>query len=245
VATAQKFHSEPPVPTKSTRVTPEQAERNAEQIVRLWEWGHDSLKRCPKDELVYFEATKRQKAELARLKQRQQEEKEPLPLSLNLDVLGKMRRIADEYSAEQIEKLADLVREHRSRVATTHLIRALAVDDRRARDSLLAQAVRQSWPLSVLERRAQIARGRRRVGAGRKPDVPRDHEQRLVMLEGLCIRWLRWADAAGGDLPHGLRKLVREADAAVAAVQSDVATRLRRPKNDGGDESGKSKVRRR
>jgi hypothetical protein len=59
-------------------------------------------------------------------------------------------------------------------------------------------------------------------------EADRDHF--LVLLEGLCLRWLRWTGAAAADaeLPGGIRKLVRDADAAVAAVQKGLAKHLPR-----------------
>ena len=226
--------SEPVVPPKSNRVPPEDADRNAAQVVALWAWGRDSLEKCPPDSLVYGKATKLLRSELTRLKTRQREEQGSLALALNADVVGKMRRVATDYDEEQIEHLAEQIRRHRSRFATSHLIRSLAVADRKTRDALVAQAVRESCTLSTLERRVQVARGARRAGAGRRPFVPADREQSLVLLEGLCLRWLRWAEAAAGGLPAGVRKLVRDADAAVAAVQTGLAKHLPR----GGKDTG-------
>ena len=63
---------------------------------------------------------------------------------LNVNTLGKMRRVAQEYAPEQIADLAARVREHHSRFSTSHLIRLLAVADRKARDGLERMAVRGS-----------------------------------------------------------------------------------------------------
>lgn len=227
------------MPPKSNRVTPERADRNADRLVSFWEWGRDSLDHRPQDDLVYGKATRRQRLELARLKGRQREENDPLDLTLNIDTLGKMRRVAADYSEEQIEELADRVRRHRSRFSTSHLIRSLAVADRATRDAIVAQAVRQSWPLVALDRRVLVARGARRAGAGRRPEVPADPEQRLVVLEGLCLRWLRWTELAASELPNNLRKLVTAADATVAAVREGLCKRLPRPEG-AGDGHAKS-----
>lgn len=221
------------MPTKSNRVTPEQAEHNADRIVSFWRWGLDSLGHCAPDDLVYGKATRRQRLELARLKGRQRNETAPLDVVLNIDTLGKMRRVAADYGEKQIESLADQVRRHRSRFSTSHLIRSLAVADRTTRDAIVAQAVRQSWSLSSFDRRVQVARGARRAGAGRKPDVPTDRDQRLVVLEGLCLRWLRWTELAASELPSDLRKLVRAADATVAAISVGLGTHL--PRAEGGE----------
>ena len=218
------------MPPKSSRVAPEQAARNAEQILALWRWGRDSRVICPPDHLVYGKAAKLQRLELARLQALQRDEPAPLLMALNLDVVGKMRRLAADYNREQIGELTDQVRRCRSRFSTSHLMRSLAVADRKARDALVARAVRDSCTLSVFERRVQVARGARRAGAGRRPFVPADRDQCLVLLEGLCLRWTRWtAAAASADgLPGGIRRLVRDADAAVAAVQAGLAKHLPR-----------------
>ena len=216
------------MPPKSNRVSPDQADSNAAQLVAMWVWGCDSLTHCPSDTLVYGKATKRQRLELARLKKRQRGEQGSLALGLNLDTLGKLRRVATDYDGEQIEKLAEQVRRHKSRFSTSHLIRSLAVADRKTRDSLVAEAIRGSCTLSVLERSVQVARGARRTGAGRRPTVPTDREQRLVMLEGLILKWLRWTGAAAADLPSDVRKLVKVADTAVAAVSVGLGKHLPR-----------------
>ncbi len=123
------------MPPKTSKVAAEQADRNAGQLVRLWEWGRDSLERCPRDTLVYGKATKRQRLELARLKRLQDVAKpnQRLDLGLNLDTLGKVRRIATGYNEERVAELATQIRRHRSRFSTSHLIRSLALSDRDAR----------------------------------------------------------------------------------------------------------------
>lgn len=225
------------MPTKSNKVALEQADHNAEQLVRLWQWGLDSLERCPSHNLVYGKTIQRQRLELTRLK-RLQDAANPsqrLDMALNLDVLAKLRRVAADYKEEQLTELASLVRRHRSRFSTTHLLRSLALADRNARDAVIKRAVSESWTLSVLERHVQVARGARRSGAGRKPFVPTDGKQRLVLLEGLCVRWLRWTRAAAGELPTDVRKLIRNADTAITAVQAGLAKHLPRTKRSAAD----------
>ena len=217
------------MPTKTSKVAAEQADRNAEQLVRLWEWGRDSLKHCPTDTLVYGKTIQHQRRELARLKRIQDAAKpnQRLDMALNLDTLGKLRRIVTDYNEEQLTEFAGLVQRHKSRFSTSHLMRSLALADRDARDEIIKRAIKESWTLSVLERHVQVARGARRSGAGRKPFVPTDREQCLVLLEGLCVRWLRWTTAAG-ELPADVRKLIKNADTAIAAVQAGLAKHLPR-----------------
>lgn len=218
------------MPPNPNRVTPEQAARNADQIIAVWAAGADSVRRCPAESFKYRETAERQRQEIDRLREMQRAGKMPLLMALNLDTLAKARRVAADYDRGQIEHLAGLVRRHASRFSTSHLMRALAVADRKVRNALVARAVRESWTLSALDRRVQIARGARRSGAGRRPFVPGDPDQCLVLLEGLCLRWRRWTAAAAADaeLPGGVRRLVRDADAAVAAVQTVIAKHLPR-----------------
>jgi hypothetical protein len=225
------------MPRTTTRVTANEAAQNADAITDLWHLGRDSLTHCPPDELEYGKAAKRLARELARL--REETAGRDLPFTLNTDTLGKMRRVAAEYTAEQVADLADRVRANRSRFSTSHLLRLLVVADRKERDSLTSRAIRSSWTLSTLERHAQVARGDRRARAGRKPFVPDDPEQLLVVLEGLALKWLRWTALAAEGLPADVARQVREADAAVAAVKEAVAEHLPRTRSGHDDaESG-------
>jgi hypothetical protein len=225
------------MPRTTTRVTAEEAARNADAILELLQLGRDSLTQCPPDELEYGKAAKRLAREIARL--RESTAGRELTFTLNTDTLGKMRRVATEYTAEQLADLSDRIRTTRSRFSTSHLLRLLVVTDRKERDALMTRAVRGSWTLSTLERHAQVARGDRRARAGRKPFVPDVPEQRLVVLEGLALKWLRWTALAAEGLPADVARRVREADAAVAAVKQAVADHLprTRPEPDTAAES--------
>src|SRR5206468_2920257 len=126
----------------------------------------------------YGSTAKRLARELARL--REGAAGRELPFTLNTATLGAMRRVAAEYTHAHIAVLTEKVRANRSRFSTSHLMRLLVVTDRKHRDGLTTRAVRGSWTLSTLERHAQVARKGRRPGAGRKPVVPDDPDQRLV-----------------------------------------------------------------
>ncbi len=225
------------MPPKTTRVTVERADANAEAIVTFRAAGQDSLNHCPADSLVYGSAAKTLKKELARMTA--SANGLGLDTKLNIDTLGKMRRVAQEYTPGQIDELAGRVREFASRFSTSHLIRLLAVGDRAVRDALAARAVRGSWPLALLERHVHVARGSRRPGAGRNPAVPDEDDHRLLVLEGLCLKWLRWTELAADGLPADVRKLVRTADSAVGAVQDALAKHLPRTQA-AADDSGRT-----
>ena len=221
------------MPGKTSRVTQDQADRNADAVLAFRAGGQDSLDHCPPDTLTYGRAATRLKKELARMTAAA--DSLGVGVRLNVDTLGKMRRVAREYAAGRIADLAARVREHRSRFSTSHLIRLLAVADRKARDALERKAVRGSWSLGLLDRHVQVARRARRAGAGRNPQVPADDQHRLVVLEGLCLKWVRWTGRAAAGLPPDVRKLVAVADAAVGAVRDGLAKHLPRATRAGGD----------
>jgi hypothetical protein len=214
------------MPGTTSQVSEDQAGRNADALLTLRAGGQDSLDHCPPDTLTYGQSATQLNAELARLTAAAG--RLGVGVRLNVDTLGKMRRVAQEYTPEQVADLAARVRMHRSRFSTSHLIRLLALGDRKRRDALEENAVRGSWPLSLLERHVQIARRARRAGAGRNPQVPAGGKHRLVVLEGLCLKWVRWTGRAAARLPPDVRTLVEAADAAVGAVQDALAKHLPR-----------------
>jgi hypothetical protein len=149
-------------------------------------------------------------------------------IKLSLETLNRMRRLASQYGKKEIADLAEKIHLVRSRFSTSHLMRLLTLRGRKARDSIMWRSVRASWTLSRLDLAVQVARRSRRVGVGRKPVIPRFEKQRLVMLEGLTLKWLRWTGSAESQLPTELLDLVREADTAVTAVKNALASHLPR-----------------
>jgi hypothetical protein len=226
------------VPPKTNRVTAEQAGRNADAVVAFRAAGLDSLKHCPPDSVAYGKAPGRWKKELARMTVAASQL--GVPVKLNIDTLGKMRRVAEEYTEDQVADLAGRVRAHSSRFSTSHLIRLLAVDDRKKRDSLESEALRESWPLSRLQRQVQVTRKARRPGAGRKPAVPEDSKHRLLVLEGLALKWVRWTREVGRRLPAAVRKLVETADGAVGAVLGALEVQRKRKRKKTGGKDGQA-----
>jgi hypothetical protein len=55
--------------------------------------------------------------------------------------------------------------------------------------------------------------------------VPDDLAQIRLVLEGLCLKWRRWCEAAQPRLPEEMRKLVKKATRAVAAVKEAAAAK--------------------
>ncbi len=208
------------MPKNANRVTAEEAERNAAAITSLVDAGRDSLRKCPPAEVAYGSTTPAFAAEIARLATRYKR----LPVRLVPDSLVKMRRLAADYDGGQIDRLAQLVRDHSSRFSSSHLFVLLRIGDRKVRDRLAVHAVKHSWTVGDLECRVRFASEHRRPKAGRPPSVPRDPELVLVILEGLAVKWLRFtarATSAGSALSSAsdTRDLVRLIAAASAAVE--------------------------
>ena len=211
-----------------TRVSPEEADRNAAALIAYGVVGRDSLKKLPPDKLSYGTSDAQLRAELSRV--RKLAGKQGLSIRFgNIDTLSKMRRIATEYTEDQIRDLAHAVRQHQSRFSISQLVRLLVIADRTRRDKIATKAIAQSWPLERLNRTVQVARKARRAGAGRKPVIPTSQDQRLIVLEGLCTKWSRWTAAARSQLPEELVPLIAQTDRAIDSVRRKTAVLLKRP----------------
>ena len=211
---------------KSTTISSPLAKKNSEAVEKLWELGKASLKRCPPDTLRYGETNDRLKSERSILEDAAQ--KEGLALKINKYTAARMRRVATDYTASQIKALAQYIRILRSRFSTTHLLRVVSVANRKLRDQIVAKAIEQSWTYVTLYRRVQLTLHRRKWGSGRAPLVPAELDQKVVLLESLATRWLRWTKVASKDLPLCIRKVVQEANLAVSAVQLAVSRSIPR-----------------
>ena len=110
----------------------------------------------------------------------------------------------------------------------THLLHLLTVKDRRRRDILARKAVEGRWGVTQLET-AILRLHERRPEVGRKPRVPDDPAQIRLVLEGLCLKWRRWCEAAQPRLPEEMRELVKKATRAIAAVKEAVVAKRGKP----------------
>ena len=216
----------------ASRVTAEEAERNAEAIALLVKAGRDSLMKCPPEDVAYGSTSRAFAAEVARLGTRYRR----LPVKLGPDALVKMRRLAADYDGKQIDRLAQLVRDHSSRFSSSHLFVLLRIGDRKVRDRLAVRAVKHSWTVGDLECRVRFASKHRRPKAGRPPSVPRDPELVLVILEGLARKWLRFTERvtfagsaalSASEIRHLVRSIA-EANAAVERVRAAAEAHLGR-----------------
>ena len=209
------------------RVTIESAAANATAISTLYAAGCNSLQECPGDKFAHGDAQKGYAAEIVRLRAKFEE----LHVKLGPDALSKMRRIAIEFTKTEILEMTNLVEERRSRFTISHLCTLLRLPKRR-RISLAKKAIRLSWSVKTLDRYIRIARKDRRAASGRHSHIPEDAQQKLLVLEALTIKWLRFTRLAYPETAvephHEMAKRVRHADRAVKSVQNWIAQSLGR-----------------
>jgi len=173
---------------------------------------------------------------------------------INPDTVRKARQFADPAAGYTPAEVNDLCRliiavqpgqdDGYAVFGRTHLIRLLSVK-KQYRAGLQEAAVRGGWSTGELEAQIASRYGSRRDG-GRKRRLPTDVLGLLTQVERLCEGWRRWvalvsADrerqegkASGpslNDLPARVRRLVRDADAAMAKLHGAATDDLkaRRP----------------
>src|SRR3954452_471024 len=101
--------------TKPNRVTIEQARQNAAAIRKVWRDGQRSLARLQ-------QLQRRDPSTLQHGCKMDTYTEEAQRLGTNVDTAAKMRRLAREYTREQIDTLCALVERHCSPFRPTHLL---------------------------------------------------------------------------------------------------------------------------
>ena len=204
----------------NTTVAPEEARKAAMALRKFWQAGKRSLgrlRRLQKTPNAYCYGNKQEFLKREGIKE-----------GYNHDTMKKAWRIAQEYEEDDIEQLCALIELRSARFGPTHLLRLLTVKDRRRRDALARNAIKGSWGVAQLEV-AILRLHQRRPEVGRKPRVPDDPVQLVLILEGLCLKWIRWCQAAHPMLSENLRDLVDKATKAVAAVKEAAAAKPPKP----------------
>ncbi len=212
---------------KATTISLVLATRNSEALVKLWQLGKASLKRCPKESLRHGEKNIQLMRERSLLRDAAQEQ--GLILKIDKYTVLRMRRVAKDFKASQIKALAVRIRNLRSRFSTTHLLRVVSVEDRERRDQIVSEAIEGSWTYVTLYRHVQLTLPRREWESGRAPLVPAEVNEQLVLLESLATRWLRCTKAASEDLPEAVLQVVKKANVAMSAVRKAVRRSIDRP----------------
>lgn len=173
---------------------------------------------------------------------------------INPDTVRKARQFADPtggYTPAEVNDLCRLISKVQpgqddgdAVFGRTHVIRLLSVPKHR-RAGLQEAAIRGGRSTGELEARIAAKYGSRRDG-GRKRRLPSDALGLLAQAERLCESWRRWVALVTpdpelpegkskapslDDLPPRIRRLVREADAAVAKLHETATEELkaRRP----------------
>jgi hypothetical protein len=193
---------------KVTRTQPTSA---AGALHQFWRAGRDSLARLER-------LGKQDPGALQHGRKKQTYEQEAAAAGMNPDTLAKARRVAEEYTEAEMRALDAAVKKHDAPFSPTHLIRLLALKDRQGRDRLAGRAIKGGWSVQQLKAAVLQAKGGRRAGVGRKPRLPADPGELERDLQGLCLRWTNWVEAAEGRLPKALQSCVGAARKAVEAV---------------------------
>ena len=153
---------------------------------------------------------------------------------IGVKTLYQARRFADPdkgYTRPELDELCALIRRYqpgqdpgRGVFRLRHVVRLLWVHPKAPRRALQRQAVEQGWTGTELDYRVTRLLGRR-SGGGRRRHLPRDPNDLLAQLEGLCESWRRWRAAPGGppdrrgDLPEPVRAALQRASRGVLQLQ--------------------------
>ncbi len=154
--------------------------------------------------------------------------REAAEVGFNHDTLKKAWKAGTEYTEEQIDEFCDMVAEHRARFGATHLIRLLAVKDRKRRDAMTRSAIRGRWGVTRLERAIQAVNGRREY-VGKRPHIPDGNRELLNAVVALCEKWVRFCSGAGARLSDDVLAAVERATKAVAKVKQAADAELNPP----------------
>jgi predicted nuclease of restriction endonuclease-like (RecB) superfamily len=205
----------------NTSFAPKEARKAAKALRKFWQSGTRSLDRLRR--------LQKQKPNPYCYGNKQDFlKREAVKEGYNYDTMKKAWRIALEYKENDVEKLCDYVQQSDARFGPTHLLRLLTVKNRQWRDILAEKAIKGRWGVTQLET-AILRLHERRPEVGRKPRVPEDRAQIRLVLEGLCLKWRRWCEAAQPRLSKELREVVKKATQAVAAVKEAAAAKRGKP----------------
>jgi hypothetical protein len=198
-------------------------------LIEFWRIGRDSRK-----ELAIAKSGKKGETETRYVHGSKQFVKEELAAKygLNHDMLGKAWRIAEQYTEAQVSHWDELVEKHRADFGSSHFKDLLVIEDRKVRDRLMKEAIRNNWSSKQLYLAIQ-ARFGRRARVGRKPTVPKDPQELVTKLRMLCDKWIHFCKLAEAGCPGKLGVAVKNATDSVheVKVQADKSlTRLRAQK---------------
>jgi hypothetical protein len=158
-----------------------------------------------------------------------------LALSLNEDVYRKARQFADPergYTAEELEILFKDFTRYRSCLSRTHILRLMAIHEKRRRRTMVIRTLKEGWSVQRLQAEIVGTYGRRRAG-GRRPRIANETGQLLVQLDLFCLRWRKWTEGLsrapdrGGEpratmLPDDVLARVRDVSRAMRRLEAEL-----------------------
>jgi hypothetical protein len=157
-------------------------------------------------------------------------------LGLQRDQVDKARQFAAMYSDEEVEALCELKSaSDGKRITKSHVIRLLAIGNRRERHKLAKQVVREQW--SVQRLGAEITRQGKSSEGGRWPKRPSTVGEAMGQIQRMAQQWKRWVemmsdqdDASGvgiGHLPKAAARAVAKMRAAARSAATEVELLVR------------------
>jgi hypothetical protein len=224
------------MPTKKKAVPREQVEAAANALRTFWQTGRESWDKVRATIPPATSPTDKRKKDS---KKRKTEgythgskldilHREAADIGISYDTLKKSWKSAQEYTEEQIGELCDLVSEHQARFGATHLIRLLAVKDRKRRDAMTRTAIRGRWGVTRLERAIQAVNGRREH-VGKRPTIPDGNDELLNAVIALCEKWVRFCAGAEERFTEEMNAAVERATKSVRAVKRAADAELKPP----------------
>lgn len=165
---------------------------------------------------------------------------------LHPEMLRKARQIAEQFPADELDRLLKQCEAKNFSIGITHLMRLATV--RKGRAVLIKRMLFGRWSLRRLN--TEIAKTHPSIeGRGRRRHVAADRDGRLIELKRECDRWIRWnistdGSAAqivdGDDSAHSLdeqgllgkavSRAVNEVRDKIMELRAVVVRSLRKPK---------------
>lgn len=203
---------------KKPDILPEEGDRAAAALLEFFKKGKASLRRVAA-------LRRRDPAAVRHGRKQALLEAEARHADLNPDLMQKAWRMAEQYQEEEVQAICQRVRDRPARFGYSHLVKLLGVTDRGVRQELIDQAIDGQWGVGELQSAIQVRRDRR-AHVGKKPKVPKNPLEALLVLQGLCLKFNRWCDAVLGTLPRKVQRPTRKADQAVRLAGRAASERI-------------------
>ena len=128
---------------------------------------------------------------------------------LKRDQVDKARQFASMYSEQELNELCSLNTEDRTkRLTKSHVIRLLAVRNKRSRMKLAKQVVQDGWSVQRLGQ--EITKSGKTSQGGRRPKRPATVDEAKHQIKSMVQQWVKWMemmDDSDGDQDVGIEDL--------------------------------------